>query len=190
MTLSTLPALGFRLSLLPVPDPNPDHDEDDNHYDRQNYADRGTARDRGIAPEGVMVGEGWGGGRRHQGSGDPFQCGHGKVKCVWLTAVDQRNDCNNRGVAGSTPGRRQRTSGPSPPSFFGRSPASMRLTKTHTAARTASPRPRPARAKRSPIIVVLVIQPWGKQLHNKKSNEKTRESYQEDNTPDHPRHDC
>ncbi len=69
MNLSTLPALGLRLSLLPIPDPDPDHDEDDNNYDRQNYADRGTARDRGIAPEGVMVGEGWGGEQRHQGGG-------------------------------------------------------------------------------------------------------------------------
>ncbi len=69
MNLSTLPALGLRLSLLPTLDPNPDHDEDDNNYDRQNYADRGTARDRGTAPEGVMVGEGGGGEQRHQGGG-------------------------------------------------------------------------------------------------------------------------
>ncbi len=49
--------------LLPTPDPNPDHDEDDNNYDRQNYAERGTA------PEGVMAGEGWGGEQHHQGGG-------------------------------------------------------------------------------------------------------------------------
>ncbi len=76
-TLSTLPALGLRFSLLPTPDPNPDHEEDDNNYDRQNYADHGTARDRGTAPEGVMIGEGWGGEQRHQGSGGPLQRGHG-----------------------------------------------------------------------------------------------------------------
>jgi len=69
MTVSTLPALGLRLSLLPTPHPNPDHEEDDNNYDRQNYADQGTARDRGAAPEGVMVGEGRGGEQRHQGGG-------------------------------------------------------------------------------------------------------------------------
>ena len=69
MTLSTLPALGLRLSLLPTPYPNPDDEEDDSNYDRQNYADRGTARDRGTAPEGVMVGEGGEGEQRHQGGG-------------------------------------------------------------------------------------------------------------------------
>ena len=80
-TPSTLPALGLRLSLLPTPHPNPDHEEDDNNDDRQNYADRGTAGDRGTVPEGVMVGEGRGGEHRHQGSGrgERDDQGNGKV---------------------------------------------------------------------------------------------------------------
>ncbi len=61
-SIPPLPALRLRLSFLPAPDPDPDHEEDDTNYNWNNCADRGAAPNRCAAPDGVMVGEGRGGG--------------------------------------------------------------------------------------------------------------------------------
>ncbi len=61
-SIPPLPALRLRLSFLPAPDPDPDHEEDDTNYKWQNCADRGASPNRRAAPDGVMVGEGRGGG--------------------------------------------------------------------------------------------------------------------------------
>ena len=52
----------LRLSFLPAPDPDPDHDEDDTNYNWQNCADQGASPKSCTDPDGVMTGEGRGGG--------------------------------------------------------------------------------------------------------------------------------
>ena len=63
-----------------------------------------TARDRGTAPEGVMVGESWGGEQRHQGGGrgERHDQGNGKVPAHIHGRYHPRSDRHGVGAKGAS----------------------------------------------------------------------------------------